>query len=148
MVYTTAFAVQKDAHLQETRKLILEVNSSNIPPGAKKGIIESIDKILEYRSAITRMPGGKLLVKPLEWSEELPPCDDCRYNHITATTPFGRFLITWKGWKEKGAEQVSIDESPWNEDITIPCSDVESAKQGAQKKYEEKLLSCFIFDKM
>lgn len=39
-------------------------------------------------------------VKDLLWSEEYPPDNSCRYNHILATIPFGSYLISWKGWKD------------------------------------------------
>lgn len=40
-------------------------------------------------------------VKPLEWSAEFKPGENgCSYNHCFADTPFGRYQIEWKGWKD------------------------------------------------
>lgn len=38
----------------------------------------------------------------LEWSEAAPPCEDCRYDHVVATSPLGVFRIEWKSWKGEG----------------------------------------------
>jgi hypothetical protein len=38
-------------------------------------------------------------IKPLIWTDEQKSNDEISYNHVIAETPFGRFLITWKGWK-------------------------------------------------
>ena len=36
----------------------------------------------------------------LAWSDPAPPDKQFSYNHTRAETPFGTFLLTWKGWKE------------------------------------------------
>lgn len=36
----------------------------------------------------------------------------CRYNNWLGETPFGRILITWKGWKEY--HDACVDEFPGN----------------------------------
>lgn len=37
----------------------------------------------------------------IEWSEPKPPnIEGCRYDHVTATLPFGAFSIEWKSWKQ------------------------------------------------
>ena len=36
---------------------------------------------------------------------------NCGYNNWLAITPFGRILITWKGWKD-GDQSTSVDEFP------------------------------------
>lgn len=45
------------------------------------------------------------------WSEPAPPDDTCYYHHTRAQTPFGDFLLTWKGWKDK--PDYGFDETPW-----------------------------------
>lgn len=69
----------------------------------------------------------------LKWSDPLPPTKGvCSYDHVTAETPFGGILITWKGWKEFDAP--TVDEHP------IPGFfyagyDVDDAKQKAEEAY-------------
>jgi len=36
---------------------------------------------------------------PLAWTEPAPPDNDCNYDHVVATCPFGQYSIEWKGWK-------------------------------------------------
>lgn len=50
---------------------------------------------------------------PLQWSEEQEANEEIRYSHVTCNTPFGRFVITWKGWKEN--DWPTVDETPWGE---------------------------------
>jgi hypothetical protein len=72
----------------------------------------------------------------LSWSEERQPCEECRYNHCIAETPFGRFLISWKGWEEHPA--VTADETPFGD--WFECwSSVEEAKSGCQSEYNRRL---------
>lgn len=77
--------------------------------------------------------------KPLVWSEPLRSTEEVRYNHVIAETPFGRFLITWKGWKEH--DSPTIDETPWGDFGGVGC-DVEDAKAIAEKAYLERLAQC------
>lgn len=49
----------------------------------------------------------------LNWSPITQPNDECPYTHVTAETMFGRFLLTWKGWKEQPLAGASFDETPW-----------------------------------
>jgi hypothetical protein len=44
----------------------------------------------------------------LHWSDHKKPTNGIPYDHIIAETPFGRTLITWKGWKEH--DSPTIDE--------------------------------------
>jgi hypothetical protein len=72
----------------------------------------------------------------LNWSEERQPCEECRYNHCIAETPFGRFLISWKGWKDYPA--VTVDEAPFGE--WFECwNSVEKAKSACQAEYNRRL---------
>ena len=72
----------------------------------------------------------------LNWSEERQPCEQCRYNHCIAETPFGRFLISWKGWK--GYPAVTVDEAPFGE--WFECwNSVEKAKSACQAEYSRRL---------
>ena len=48
-------------------------------------------------------------VKELIWSKDYPPDNSCRYNHILASTHFGSYLISWKGWKDRPEFSVEFD---------------------------------------
>jgi hypothetical protein len=52
-------------------------------------------------------------VRPLEWTAARKRDNACRYDHCIADTPFGRFLLSWKGWK--AYPLYTADETPWNE---------------------------------
>jgi len=80
------------------------------------------------------------LILPLIWSEVKKPCDECRYDHITAQTPFGDFLISWKSWKRD--DSPTIDETPWGEWFAA-CNDVEDAKATAEAEYKNRVISLF-----
>jgi hypothetical protein len=77
----------------------------------------------------------------LVWSENKRPKEGCRYDHCEAITPFGKFVITWKSWKE--FDTPTIDECPWSlSDISIDYKQfrsVESAKEYAEKEYIKRL---------
>ena len=82
-----------------------------------------------------------MVIKPIKWTEPQQPNSDIRYNHITAQTPFGRFVITWKGWKEY--DSPTIDETPWG-DFGGVGYDLEDAKIIAQTEYERRISECLI----
>jgi hypothetical protein len=81
------------------------------------------------------------MVAPLDWTENLPPCEECRYDHCKASTPFVDFLITWKGWKEN--HQPTVDETPWGS-WGEACISVQQAKQWCQAEYKKRLQACFL----
>lgn len=83
-------------------------------------------------------PGGAQVV-PLLWTQESKPTKSVPYTHIMALTPFGRFLITWKGWKDDPSP--TIDETPWGEFGGI-FLDVESAKKAAEDQYAKRVADC------
>lgn len=68
----------------------------------------------------------------LEWSAEMNPNSECGYNHVTAQTPFGRILITWKGWKDYPSP--TVDEHPV-EGYFYVGHDVKDAKENAESAY-------------
>jgi len=87
----------------------------------------------DYRALAQPEPQGSAT---LNWSEERQPCEQCRYNHCIAETPFGRFLISWKGWKDYPA--VTVDEAPFGE--WFECwNSVEKAKSACQAEYNRRL---------
>ena len=83
-----------------------------------------------------------LNLKPLEWSEQHKPNDNVRYNHCIAHTPFGRFLITWKGWKDNVSPEA--EETPWGE-YYDPCADsVEEAQANCEREFARRLALCLV----
>ena len=72
----------------------------------------------------------------LKWSEDFPPNSYCSYNHCFADTPFGRFLLTWKGWKEHCNSGVGFDETPFADEVWYDSWDsVEDAKKAAEERF-------------
>ena len=51
----------------------------------------------------------------IDWSDRQDPNSDCSYNHIIGTTPFGEFLLAWKGWKDEGELSAGFDDTPWGD---------------------------------
>jgi hypothetical protein len=75
----------------------------------------------------------------LQWTDNMPPSEACRYDHCTAETPFGRFLITWKSWKEY--DDPTVDETPWG-DWYAAFNSVDDAKAACQQGMNERLTRC------
>lgn len=78
--------------------------------------------------------------KQLVWSEESKPNHECCYDHCSAVTPLGNFLITWKSWKDYPG--YSVDETPWGEGIYTGTNSLEEAKAAAEKEWHERLTQC------
>jgi hypothetical protein len=79
------------------------------------------------------------MFKPLEWSKQFEPTEEIRYNHVIADTPFGRFLITWKGWKLY--DSCVVDETPWG-DWYAAFNSLDEAKQACSDEFNRLLKSC------
>lgn len=77
----------------------------------------------------------------LEWSEHRTPNSDCHYNHTVADTPFGRFLLAWKGWKDYPA--YGFDETPWGEVEYHGWDTVEEAQEWAEQEMARRIEACF-----
>jgi hypothetical protein len=71
----------------------------------------------------------------LQWTERLPPDENCLYDHCVAYTPFGQFLITWKSWK---TDWPTVDETPWG-DYECTSSSLEKAKAACQQAMNDRL---------
>lgn len=80
-------------------------------------------------------------IKQLVWSEPAPPNKEISYDHTIAETPFGRILITWKGWKEVWNRQITVDENPWA-GWGGSFGSVEEAKEAMQLKFEQLINEC------
>jgi hypothetical protein len=76
----------------------------------------------------------------LEWTENRPPTKDvCRYDHCIAETPFGRFLLTWKGWKTDWRYDLGFDETPWDGIEYHSWGSIDEAKQWAADEMEKRI---------
>jgi hypothetical protein len=93
-----------------------------------------INAIATARAALAAEPVGEGPI--LQWTDNTPPCEECRYDHCTAETPFGRFLISWKSWKQFGSP--TVDETPWG-DWYGAFNSVDAAKAACQKEMDERL---------
>jgi hypothetical protein len=79
------------------------------------------------------------LASGLQWSENMPASKECRYDHCIAQTPFGRFLITWKSWKEY--DSPTVDETPWSVWGGF-FNSVDEAKAACQREFDKRLEAC------
>ena len=59
----------------------------------------------------------------------------CGYNNWLGETPFGRILITWKGWKEN--QDASVDEFPG--DIPAIYGEPEGVKMLAELEFYRRI---------
>jgi hypothetical protein len=75
----------------------------------------------------------------LQWTENRQPNEECRYNRCIAETPFGRFLITWKGWKTH--DDPTVDETPWGDWYGV-FNSVDAAKAACQREFDVKVKAC------
>lgn len=76
----------------------------------------------------------------LTWSIPSPANKECPYNHTVAETPFGRFLLTWKGWKDDPG--YGFDETPWGEAEYHGWITVAEAQEWAAKEMARRCASC------
>lgn len=76
----------------------------------------------------------------LIWTDPSPPNEQCRYHHTIAETPFGRFLLTWKGWKDY--PDYGFDETPWGGIEYHGWSTVGDAQQWAGKEMDHRIALC------
>ena len=77
----------------------------------------------------------------LSWSPVTPPNSECSYHHTEATTPFGTFLLTWKGWKTEPwqSKGICFDETPWGEVWREWWDTPEQAQRDAEFEYSRRL---------
>jgi hypothetical protein len=97
----------------------------------------SPELVQELRAALKAEPEGE--GPRLQWTDNMPPSEACRYDHCIAETPFGRFLITWKSWKEY--DSPTVDETPWG-DWYAAFNSVDDAKAACQQGMNERLTRC------
>lgn len=75
----------------------------------------------------------------IEWTENRKPNKQCPYDHCIGETPFGNFLLTWKGHKDEPDFDASLmfDETPWNDVWVDLWGGIEGAKRAAEERYLE-----------
>lgn len=64
---------------------------------------------------------------PIQWGQEMPPMDGCRYDHLIGECALGKFSIEWKSHKKHDAMCVYL-----NGDYIDSCVDLITAKAAAQ----------------
>jgi hypothetical protein len=111
---------------------LVEIDDANSINGADPDTTAWTDAIGAARTALAQ-PEGKRLI--LQWTENIPPGEGCRYDHCIARTPFGRFLISWKGWEK--FDSPTVDETPWG-DWYNAFNSVDEAKAACQKELDER----------
>ena len=73
----------------------------------------------------------------LTWTPASKSNSDCPYNHSWANTPFGKFLITWKGWKDYPSYDADV---PWGVDPgAYGHPSLEEAQLWCEKQYNARL---------
>jgi hypothetical protein len=75
----------------------------------------------------------------IRWTDEQDK--SCMYTHLIGHTPFGRVLITWKGWKEH--LDMALDESPWGASGYVG-STVEDAKSNVEAEFNKRIAMCYL----
>lgn len=77
----------------------------------------------------------------LIWTPETPPNDSCHYHHTEAVTPFGKFILTWKGWKTY--PDYGFDETPWDGIEYHGWNSVAEAQAWAAEEMAKRIDLCF-----
>lgn len=101
----------------------------------------AVDPVSDKELALDYFLAGvsECLVGEIQWNPVTPSNKEVPYDHVIGTTPLGRFLITWKGWKEDPG--FVVEETPWGE--WLDCySELDEAMRGAQTAYENRVKSC------
>ncbi len=79
----------------------------------------------------------------LLWSPSAKANDQCRYNHSICETPFGRFLLTWKGWKTEPYDMgIGFDETPWGDAEYRGWTSVDEAQNWAAEEMSRRIALC------
>jgi hypothetical protein len=90
------------------------------------------DAIAYFHDLLSAQQAAQVDAKHLEWSDEMQSTKEIPYNHVIAQTPFGRILITWKGWKEHDCP--TVDEHPV-QGFFYAGMDLNDAKQISENAY-------------
>lgn len=142
-----ALAVSQRWKRRDGEVVTIDRSDTHHPFGAThpfwaEGISYNFDGFSSFSGASTSYDLIELLPPPasgLQWTENKPASEECRYDHCIAETPFGRFLITWKSWK--AYDGPTVDETPWG-DWYGSFNSVEEAKAACQKGFDKNLEAC------
>ena len=88
---------------------------------------------------------AQIKLLPLKWSEDRPPSQEVQYDHSIAETPIGKFLLTWKSWKEPYDRGIGFDETPWGV-WYAGWSTTEQAKAAAEAELARRMQSMIVTD--
>lgn len=80
------------------------------------------------------------IIARLEWTDPTSPNNECHYNHCIADTPFGRFLLTRKGWKDDPG--YGFDETPWGIVEYRGWGSIEAAQEWAAQEMSRRIEQC------
>ena len=112
---------------------LVEIDDANSTNGADPDTTVWDEAIAAARDALAEPVGEGPI---LQWTDNAPPSEDCRYDHCTAETPFGRFLISWKSWKQ--FDSPTVDKTPWG-DWYKAFDSVDEAKAACQEEMDKRL---------
>lgn len=129
--------IQELAHKAVTAKDISYLNSSGRSVVVDKELQVDLVKFADLIEEACKSPK----IKPLVWTE-YEPSEECRYNHSIAETPFGRILITWKGWKEfdtRMIEEFCGSVGPLDAYVSLL-----EAQNEAELRYCETIMKAFL----
>lgn len=80
---------------------------------------------------------------PLQWSDPLPPDEDCPEDHVVAKTPLGTLRIEWKSWKDEPAPVCNL---PWESpDSFVVGDDLDDAKRKVQAAWDKQVARMAMF---
>ena len=141
---------QKQINLLEThvrnlaQKLVGSGSDARLQaiPDSPDGFCRALACTPDFRDLIELVKQSEQVEPPssgLQWTENRQPNEECRYNHCIAETPFGRFLITWKGWKRY--DDPTVDDTPWG-DWYGGFNSVDEAKAACQREFDVKVKVC------
>ena len=77
----------------------------------------------------------------MEWKKCKCGENGISYDHSIAETPFGRFVIAWKSWKE--FDSYDTLESPFNDYLCVNEYSLEAAQKECERIYSEAINSEF-----
>ena len=132
----------QDSLIWQGKMLAAIANVIKGPP--EEGSLHSTHDVVE---CVTRLQARVQLEQEpeapapmLHWSRPAEPDLTNGYSHVTAETPFGRFLITWKGWKDYDAP--AVDETPWG-GYWNAFATVAGAKRACETTYNDLLAAAY-----
>ncbi len=81
---------------------------------------------------------------PMAWTDPASPSADyCRYDHVYADTPIGRYQIEWKSWKKYDSFDVECGQFDWHGSDTT----LDGAKAIAAAHFKATVSACFAMTK-